>query len=110
MKAEPYLGGVLRRLVVPMLVVCDPWNAAVEVLNLHGAFGVELRKLLVKVLLDFGADIVGLLWGNEAQAELAANRGGDNGLRTDARERTLDSVDRERGVAHAGHDNCALVI
>ena len=78
-----HLGRVLRGLVVPVLVVRDPWDAAVEILDLHRALCVQLCKLLRQVLFDLRTDVVGLLWGHQTahRHSVSGAQGGQN--RTD---------------------------
>lgn len=60
-----HLRRVLGSLVIPVLVVGDPRNSAMQILNLHRALRVQLLKLLLEVLLYLGADIVRVLRGHE---------------------------------------------
>lgn len=65
-RAHTHLRGSLSRFVIPMFVIRDPRDTAMQVLDLHTAFGLQFFELLVEVLLDFSADIIGVLRWDEA--------------------------------------------
>ena len=53
---------------------------------------------------------VNVLWGNLPKTELSTNRGRDNGLRTGTRKGALDTVDRQRWIAHTSHEHRRLIV
>lgn len=71
--------------------------------NLAAVLGANLLELVVDVLDDELGGVVDAKVWNEADRELALDRGGDDGLGAGGREGTLDTVERERGVAHTAH-------
>ena len=100
-----YVGRNLRRLIVPVRIVGDPWHAVAKVLDVHRQLRIQFVELDLEVTLDLLADLRRGLIGHEPQAELAADGFGDYGLGALAGESALDTVDRERGVAHAAHEH-----
>ena len=61
----PHLRRNLGGLIVPMLGICNPRVAAMQVLDLHVALAAQLRELIVQVFLDLRADVVWALRRHE---------------------------------------------
>lgn len=56
-----HLSSTPGSLVIPMLVIREPWTAVVQILDLERVLTVQLRKLLLDVRKDKGLNRVGRL-------------------------------------------------
>ena len=112
---QGYLSSTLGSFIVPVFVVLNPGFATVELLKRKLVLGSKLLEFRQDVFLYQWSDVLWSLWGHKTKhrahmsadnmghtergapsclpnAELARHFRGDDGLRSDAIERALDTM------------------